>query len=123
LSDDRALNFGVGADGYVAYDRDGLHLYLDYLFHPLSLSNSEAVKIPLYVGFGGRLFDFNDRTVDDRGYAFGLRVPFGVAFDFNKAPIDISVQLTFVLAFFAGYVNHTAAAGLEGSLGIRFWFD
>ncbi|MBX3162530.1 MAG: DUF3996 domain-containing protein [Deltaproteobacteria bacterium] len=121
LSDDRALNFGVGADGYYYRDRDGLHLYLDYLFHPVSLTNNETFKLPLYVGVGGRIWDFNDNRNED-GLAFGVRVPFGIAFDFNKAPIDVFIQLTFVADFFTRYRDNFAA-GLEGSLGIRFWFD
>jgi hypothetical protein len=122
LSDDRALNFGVGANGYYYRNRDGLHLYLDYLFHPLQLTSNESFKLPLYIGVGGRIWNFNDNRFDDDGLAFGVRVPFGIAFDFNKAPIDIFLQLTFVVDFFTRY-REQAAAGIEGSLGIRFWFD
>src|SRR6478735_2201031 len=72
LSDDRALNFGIG-DNYDNYyydhDRDGLHLYLDYLWHPFVLTTQEAFQLPFYVGVGGRLWDFRDHVGrDDRGF-------------------------------------------------------
>jgi hypothetical protein len=38
LSSDNALDFGVGAIGYYR-GRSGLHLHLDYLWHPVSLAS------------------------------------------------------------------------------------
>lgn len=125
LSPDGALNFGLGYIGdYYYRGRDGVHLYFDYLWHPISLANPPAFQLPLYVGIGGRVWSFDDNDFrDDDLTAFGLRVPFGVAFDFNNAPIDIFLQLTFVLDFYRGYRDNDADAHLEGSIGIRFWFD
>lgn len=126
LSSDGALNFGIGWIGdYYYRGREGVHLYFDYLWHPLSLANPPAFQLPLYVGVGGRLWSFDDYDRDrryDGAYAFGVRVPFGIAFDFNDAPLDVFFQLTFVLDFFRGYDDRTRAT-LEGSAGIRFWFN
>lgn len=126
LSDDRALNFGIGAlyDNYYD-DRDGLHLYLDYMFHPFVLTNQPAFQLPFYIGIGGRVWDFDDRRdrfADNEGLAFGVRVPIGIAFDFNKVPLDVFVQLTFVADLFFGY-DDRFGPHLEGSIGIRYWFD
>lgn len=127
LSDDRALNFGIGwiYDRYYYDDRDGIHLYLDYLFHPLSITNNPTFQLPFYVGVGGRLWDFDDRRDgrDDSGYAFGVRVPLGIAFDFNKVPLDVFVQLTFVADLLFAYEDDRVGLHLEGSFGIRYWFD
>lgn len=126
LSDDRALNFGIGAlyDSYYYDDRNGLHLYLDYLFHPFSITNQPAFQLPFYVGVGARLWDFDDRrnNINDNGFAFGVRVPAGIAFDFNKVPLDIFVQLTFVVDVFFNYDRDRFGPHLEGSAGIRYWF-
>ena len=127
LQSDRALNFGIGViyDRYYYDRRDGLHLYLDYLFHPFSLTNNPTFQLPLYVGIGGRVWDFDDYRGRDRyddGYALGARVPLGLAFDFNNVPLDIFVQLTFVVDFFFAYEDR-AGIHLEGSFGIRYWFD
>jgi len=123
LTDTGALNFGLGADGYYYRDQDGFNIYCDYLWHPLSLANPPAFQLPLYIGVGGRIWDFNDNSrFNDGGAAFGIRVPGGIAFDFNNVPIDVFVQLTFVLDFYR-YYRDDVGAGIEGSAGIRFWFD
>jgi hypothetical protein len=127
LTDSTALNFGIGYDheryyGY-RYRRRGLHIYLDHLWHPVQLVETEPFKLPFYVGVGVRIWDFDDRD-DVEGTAIGLRAPLGIAFDFNEIPLDIFVQLTFVLDFFLDdYRDDNIGLHLEGSLGIRFWFD
>ena len=128
LSPSTALNFGVGwlYDNYYN-DGSGLHLYLDHLWHPVSLSNNPTFKLPFYVGVGGAFWSFDDRR-DPRNYpnrysALGLRVPFGLAFDFNNVPLDIFVQLTLVVDIFFGNYRDRFGPGFEGSLGIRYWFD
>jgi hypothetical protein len=126
LSDDRALNFGIGwiYDRYYYDDRDGLHLYLDYMFHPFSITNQPAFQLPFFIGVGGRIWDFDDRRGRDfdDGFALGVRCPIGIAFDFNNVPLDIFVQLTFAFDVFLGYRDR-AGFHIEGSFGIRYWFD
>jgi hypothetical protein len=127
LSDTTALNFGLGViyDRYYYDDRDGIHLYLDHLWHPLSLANKPAVQIPLYIGVGVRLWDFDDnrRGFDDDGFALGVRMPLGLAFDFNRVPIDMYIQLTFAVdTFFAYYRDERLGFHIEGSIGFRYWF-
>jgi hypothetical protein len=127
LSGSTALNFGIGYDHerYYGYynRRRGLHLYLDHLWHPVELANTEPFKLPFYVGVGVRLWSFDDRDEVD-GTAIGIRAPLGIAFDFNNIPLDIFVQLTFVLDFYTDeYRDDSIALHLEGSFGVRFWFD
>jgi hypothetical protein len=122
LSDDGALNFGLGADGYYRGDRDGLNLYFDYLWHPVSLANPDEFQLPFYIGVGGRFWSFDDdRTRYNDASAFGIRIPLGVAFDFNTIPLDIFVQLTPTIDFYRGY-NDSAGFLLDFSLGVRYWF-
>jgi hypothetical protein len=127
LRGDRALNFGIGAvyDSYYYDDRDGLHLYLDYLFHPFTLTKQPAFQMPFFLGIGGRLWDFNDRRdrFEDDGFALGLRVPVGVAIDFNRVPLDIFFQIAFVADVFFDYADDRYGPHLEGSVGLRYWFD
>jgi hypothetical protein len=132
LSGNTALNFGVGYDderyyGYY-YRRRGLHLYLDHLWHPVQLTETEPFKLPFYIGVGARLWSFDsDRNGDFGGTAIGVRVPLGLSFDFNNIPLDIFVQLTFVVDFLVGdYYDRygdRATIHLEGSIGARYWFD
>ena len=127
LTDDRALNFGLGFiyDRYYYDGRDGTHLYCDYLFHPFSITNTPDFQLPFYIGVGGRIWDFNGvrNNAPDDGFAVGVRVPIGVAFDFNNIPLDVFVQLTFVVDEFFNYDrNDRLGPHLEGSLGVRNWF-
>jgi hypothetical protein len=121
---DRALDFGAG-DIYNYASRSGFHLYADYLFHPTSLASNENFELPLYVGIGGRIWDFQDRgpAINDDAFAFGVRVPIGVSFDFNNIPIDAFIQAVPVLDFFSGYQAHSIYLDLDFSVGIRYWFN
>jgi hypothetical protein len=128
-SDSIALDFGIGWIYRHYYYGDGLHLYGDVLFHPRSLVSADAFELPFYVGVGLRYWDFDycfDRVCGYRGTATGIRVPLGIAFDFNRVPLDIFVQLVPVFDFLRGdyynrYRNRTHF-GVDFSVGIRFWF-
>ncbi|MEZ4368439.1 MAG: hypothetical protein R2939_19495 [Kofleriaceae bacterium] len=120
LDGDRALDFGVGAIRYYR-KRDGLHLHLDYLFHPVTLVKTEPFWLPLYLGVGGRVFDFDD-DVDDDGLALGVRAPIGIAFDFNNVPLDAFFELAVVVDFFVDYRDRVNA-DLNGAIGLRYYFN
>ena len=82
--------------------------------------------MPLYFGIGGRIWDFDDdrRIYDDYDpWAIGVRVPAGVAFDFNNIPLDVFIQLVLVLDFYtADYYRDGVYADFNGSVGVRYWF-
>jgi len=137
LSPSGALDFGIGyvygcyGFGCPDYGVDGLHLYADYLWHPLSLAHAAAFELPFYVGVGGRFFDFRyhyTRDVYYGGYGFGVRVPVGLAFDFNDIPLDIFIQLVPGLSLWYGdYYDYCRGCnhvgfGVDFSVGIRYWF-
>ncbi len=127
LSPNRALNFGVGwlYDSYYR-DGEGIHLYLDHLWHPVSISDNPTFKLPFYIGVGGSFWSFDDRRdrINDRYTALGLRVPFGIAFDFNNIPLDVFVQLTLVVdVFLNDNYRDRFGPGFLGSVGARYWFD
>jgi hypothetical protein len=124
-----ALDFGLGAVYGHYYGDDGLHLYMDYLWHPLVLASPEPFELPFYIGVGGRFWTFdycranNDCGVD--GSVFGIRVPIGLDFDFNNVPLDVFVQLTPTLDFYRGYRyrDHDVWLDFDFSVGIRYWFN
>lgn len=126
LTPSNALNFGIGwlYDRYYR-DGDGFHLYIDHLWHPVTLTQNPSFKLPLFVGVGGRLWsfdDYDDRR-DDRFGAIGIRVPVGITFDLNNVPLDIWFHLTFVADFFYGGYRDRFGPHFEGCVGIRYWFD
>jgi hypothetical protein len=119
-----ALQFGLG--GYYGFrDYYGYHLYFDYLWHPVSLVSASAFELPLFIGVGARLWNFDDRgrTRDYDGITgFGIRVPVGVSFDFNNVPIDIFIQVVPVIDFYRGYY-HSVGFWFDSSIGIRYYFN
>ena len=129
LSPDNALNFGLGYVYRHYYACDGLHLYLDYLWHPFVLTSADAFELPFYVGVGGRFWNFdygcdrNDRNCVYDASAFGVRIPLGLSFDFNRVPLDIFVQLTPTFDFYRGYRDRDFYLGFDFSIGARFWFN
>ena len=123
LSKDTALDFGVGA--YYGYRRHyddyaGLHLHVDFLWHPAVLTKTDAFWLPIYIGLGGRILDH-----DDYDYThLGVRVPAGLMFDFEKVPIDIFVEFALIADFIElgpddldeGYID------LTFGVGFRYYF-
>jgi hypothetical protein len=125
LTTDQAFDFGIG-DIYNYSNRYGLHLYADYLWHPVSLAQTEPFELPFYIGLGARLWDFEDRGTangTDSAFAFGVRVPIGISFDFNTVPLDVFIQFVPVLDFYSGYVRHSVYLDFDVSIGVRYWFN
>jgi hypothetical protein len=119
LNSREALDFGFGGMRYYR-NRSGFHAHADYLWHPLSLASAEPFEIPLYFGIGARVFDFDDRF-EDSNLAVGLRVPVGIALDFNNVPLDIFLEFALVADVFVGY-RDSIGVDVNGALGIRYWF-
>ena len=124
-----ASDFGVGYiyDSY--YYGDGVHLYADYLWHPTTITSTPSFELPIYIGAGLRFWNFSYCvakvcTVD--GSTFGIRVPFGIAFDFNNVPLDVFIELVPVLDFVRGAYydrfHDRSHLGIDLSVGNRFWF-
>ena len=90
---------------------------------------ADAFELPFYIGGGLRYWDFRYCFMgfcDYGGSAIGFRIPIGIAFDFNNVPLDIFLQIVPVLDFLYGdYYDRyrdRSHLGVDGSVGIRFWF-
>jgi hypothetical protein len=125
LNPSGALDFGIGEVYHYYYGGDGLHLYLDYLWHPKQLVATPDFKMPFYIGVGGRIWFFDYGPGPDRGVeAFGVRVPIGIDFDLNNVPLDFFAEFVPTLDFFShNYAPHTVYLDIDFSVGIRFWFS
>lgn len=111
-----AFDFGVGGIRYYR-NHNGVHLHADHLWHPVSLASNPDFELPLYFGIGARIFDF-----DGGGTAVGLRVPIGIALDFNKVPIDVFLEFALVVDTYFDYAGDSRYADFNGALGFRYWF-
>jgi hypothetical protein len=129
LSEKAALDFGLGlAYGHYYYG-NGFHIYADFLYHPLSLVSARAFDLPFYVGGGLRFWNFrycDGPFCNNVGSAVGIRVPVGISLDFKNVPLDVFIEVVPVLDFVSGnyyfYYGYPAHFGVDGSVGIRYWF-
>ena len=128
-----ALQMGVGwVDDFD--NEDGLHLHLDFIWHPAVLARGRDLTLPFYVGVGGRILSHHyhyraggvDYTDDDAH--LGVRVPVGLLLDFNRVPIDVFLELALVVDFLYfdedyGPLHHDHdRIDLNGGIGIRYYF-
>jgi hypothetical protein len=118
-----ALELAIGVD---TFDESGGYAHLVWKQNLARLTTGPTVVVPLYVGVGGFLFD-QDRGFDD-DVDLGVRLPIGVNFDFQRAPLQIFTELA--LNFGLLDVGDEEPAeddddtwiGVGGYLGARVWF-
>lgn len=118
LSPSTALDFGFGE-----YDRfrddDDLGAHVDFLWHPLTLVTTDPFLLPLYFGVGGRIVGDDDEG-DDDDIDVAVRVPVGVAMDFNRAPFDVFFELALLIELIDE--DSDDDVDLDPAIGFRYYF-
>lgn len=100
-------------DGAVAWSfgqEDSFHLHADYLHHNFNLFDVEKGKLPLYFGIGVRFKAQPEATV-------GARFPVGIAYIFEKSPLELFLEIGPVLDLIPDM-----SFNFTGSIGVRFYF-
>jgi hypothetical protein len=112
-----AFELAVGMD---TFDGPGGYAHLVYKVSPLSLTSGPTVIVPLYVGAGAFALDQGGRFEGDLD--LGVRVPGGVSFDFQRAPLQAFVEVAFMTTVVQTGPERDfwSALGIYG--GARFWF-
>lgn len=119
ISGDRAVDAGIA---WSFSENDSLHLHMDYLWHwfgKVGVQQKEG-RMPLYVGIGGRVKfkEENDgRGRNDDDTLVGVRVPFGLSFLFNEAPVELFFEVVPVLD-----VAPDSDLDINAAVGARFYF-
>lgn len=127
LSDDTALDFGIGSYDDFGDDR-GLHLHASVLWHPVVLASPDPFELPLYLGIGFRYLDHDDFFFDgddDDHEHLGVRAPLGLMLDFNRVPIDIFLELALIIDLVTIDDRDGSDHGrtdLDATLGLRYYF-
>jgi hypothetical protein len=103
-------------DGAMAWSMSGdndLHLHGDYLLHFFDTFAVEKGSLPLYTGVGARL-SFDDDFDDEH---FGMRIPLGISYLFEDAPLDAFLEV-------APTLDLAPDTDLEasGAVGLRYYF-
>lgn len=102
-------------DGALAWSfrHDGsFHLHVDHLWHNFDLIHPGKGRMPLYYGVGGRL---TAPSNDDLN--LGVRVPVGLAYMFDGAPVDVFLEIVPILELVP-----SSDVTFNAALGGRFYF-
>jgi hypothetical protein len=112
-----ALSFALGSH-YGDDFYDGLWLTGSYDFHMTELASGGGVAIPWRVGVGGFLATNSYGYGRYRNGAFlGARVPVGLDFDLEQAPVQFYVEVAANLVVWPGIYG-----GLDAGIGARYYF-
>lgn len=101
-----ALDLAIGLD---VFGDDDAYVHLEYVHFLTDLSRGGTAGLVPYVGIGG----FFVTDVD----FVGARAPFGLAIEFNRAPIQIFGELAL---FFL--VEPDTDLDVGGAIGFRYFF-
>jgi hypothetical protein len=107
-------------DGAVAWsysENDSLQLHTDYLVHNYDVFNTD--ELPFYCGLGARLkFKEDDGRGRNENHAiFGIRIPLGVTYVFDDAPVDLFFELVPVLD-----LAPDVELDVNAAIGLRIYF-
>jgi len=91
-------------------DEEAFHLHADYLLHNFDLISVSKGRLPIHFGVGARV-KFQDES------ALGIRVPVGLTYIFDGAPIDIFFEIVPILDLIPDTEFEANAA-----IGARFFF-
>jgi len=116
MAENHALDF------LLAYDitDEAFAVAVDYHF-VFDIASFSAARLALYVGLGGKLAVWGDehhrKHRHDDGVAFGLRVPVGLSFFFDRVPIELFLEIDPGIRLFPD-----TSADVDGGIGVRFYF-
>lgn len=92
-------------------DGGAFHIHGDYVFHNFTLITIPEGKLPFYYGIGARL-----KTADDT--KLGVRVPLGLAYLFQNAPVDIFLEVVPILD-----ITPKTDFTINAAIGARYFFN
>jgi hypothetical protein len=101
-------------DGALAWSfgkKDALHIHGDMLFHDYKLIKVSEGKLPVYYGIGCRI-KLEDET------KIGIRIPVGLSYQFQNAPLDIFLEIVPILELIPA-----TDFNMNGAIGVRYFFD
>lgn len=104
-----AMQYTIGYS--LAEQNLGISLGVDYLHHNYSTITALHGSIPLYVGAGAYLGMYKTLSA-------GVRVPLGVAYEFNELPLDVFLQAAPGVALLP-----SPGLSLSFGLGARIYLD
>jgi hypothetical protein len=92
-------------------DEGAFHIHADYILHSFNLIRVPEGKLPFYYGIGARLKTSGDTRL-------GVRVPLGLAYLFQNAPVDIFLEIAPILDFIP-----KTDFRINAALGARYYIN
>lgn len=92
-------------------EEGAFHIHGDYLFHNIRLISVPEGLLPFYYGIGARIKTAKDAKL-------GVRVPLGLAYLFQNAPIDIFLEIVPILN-----LTPKTDFNINAALGARYFFN
>ena len=102
-----------GAFGWSFHDNSDFYMHGDVLWHNFDLIPVSHGRLPVYFGVGG-LVRFRDDNNDNQ---VGIRIPIGVDYMPDGAPIDIFAEIGPAID-----IAPDVEGEITGGVGIRYWF-
>ena len=88
----------------------------DFLLHNFNLFRVETGRMSLFYGAGARL-KFAENAIGGAETIFSLRVPVGLAYEFEKTPIELFLEIVPMLDLVPA-----TELQLAGAVGFRYYF-
>ena len=100
-------------DAALAWSSSGVgwfHMQSDFLIHNYELLSVSKGALPVYFGGGGYIAFSSD-------LGLGIRVPFGIAYQFEGSPVDVFAEIAPGLSLLPDLGFY-----FGGGIGIRYFF-
>ena len=114
-----AVDFALGTY-YDSPISDGLYVQAAYHVHIVELTSGGGVAIPFRAGIGGFFttgyWRWDDGS-EDYDVVVGARVPFGLDFDLERAPLQFYLEIAFDVT-----LAPPLRFGGDGGIGFRYYF-
>lgn len=107
------LGVKTAIDGALAWsfaNNGAFHLHADYLVHDFNIIRVRKGKLPVYFGIGARI-------KNDKDFIVSARLPVGISYIFEKAPIDIFFEFALLLDIISG-----SEFWFNSGIGFRYYF-
>ena len=88
----------------------------DLLLHNFNLFKVETGRMSLYYGIGARL-KFGENDLSEAETVVSLRVPIGLAYEFERTPVELFIEVVPMLDLIPA-----TEVGMAGAIGFRYYF-
>lgn len=101
INETQAIDAGLG---WSFSENNSFHIHADFLVQLTDLQQAPEARgeLPLYIGIGGRIKmreDNNGKGRNDHDDLIGIRVPVGICYLFEDAPVEVFGEIVPVLDF------------------------